>query len=312
MIPLVYLGIIFFIKFFRGSSWYFVGAAFFAGLTFQFETATALVIGSVLGILFFFKRNAWKEIKIIVVSILAFFTSFISFILFDIRHNFLMSRSVIQVFQYPSHGPEYLPLWIPRIKSHIDSLLGVFESVFINPHFELLQTLYLAIVLLALFMVFVKKNQSKYKKEILLYVFFPVFIFLFYILYPYPIYAEYVIGFTVTAIFLFVLLAHIVSQNILGKVLVVLFFLVSCLLAFDSIQKQYFTPYIYITMQAVDHIEISWQLLIGSLRMLIILRLVILYIPLRRLHMEWIILCGGVEVECIDINQKVRKLIPFI
>jgi hypothetical protein len=105
MVPLVFLLMFYFlIKYIRGDSNAYIFAVFFAGLSLQFETALPLIILPVTFASFFMNKKALKKPKVILLSIISFLLSIATFILFEVRHDFLMTRSLQTVFLGGQHG----------------------------------------------------------------------------------------------------------------------------------------------------------------------------------------------------------------
>ena len=219
--PLVFLGLFYFlIKYLRGDSKSFVFASFFAGLTLQFETALPLVLIPSMVIAFFLNKKAVKNFKIMILGIFAYILSVSSFILFDLRHQFLMTKAVLGAFGGGEKGKGYLVMK-DRIIEHFGSLLGSYKS-FLFSQDILLTILFGVIIVFAVFLIF--QNKEKIKKEFLFLLLFPALVYLFFIFYPYAIWPEYVFGLLIPVILAFYLALTLVWENTLGKVLVVLFF----------------------------------------------------------------------------------------
>lgn len=243
VVPLVFIGLFYFlVKYIRGDYSSFIFAAFFTGLVFQFESAIAIVLLPVVIATFFLKKNAIRNLKVIFLSLFAFIFSMATFILFDLRHQFLMLKSLLGLFNNNVHNNQYLE-WIPRIKSHWSSLMGVYKSVFLTSNF----ILYAIAVLILAYFLFIVVRDRLYKrvelKEIILLALFPLFIFIPYLIYPYTIYGEYVLGLTIPVVFAFCLIVKFVNKEIFGKVLVGTFIILSVYYAFLQIGNLYFKSY---------------------------------------------------------------------
>jgi len=243
LIPLVYLFIIYFmILYIRGNNRAFIFAVFFAGLTFQFETATALMLLPVLGVFYvvFGGISALKDYKIILLSLISFSLSVITFILFDLRHNFLMLRSLFSVFgQAPQDGYLVLP---ERFISHLSSLQSIFASGFIQSNILLLISS-IGIIGVFMYQLVKKKIEIDTLKEVFLFASIPFIFFGFYMLYAYPIYSEYVVGLTIPVLFLFSLMIYYTWKSYVGKIFATAFILITCLLALLMIKSQYIDAY---------------------------------------------------------------------
>ena len=244
-VPLVFLGLLYFlIKFLRGNSNSFIFAAFFAGLSLQFETALPLVLAPVLFIVFCLNGKSIKNIRLIFLSLISYVLCLSTFILFDLRHKFLMTSAVFNSFTGGHREKGYLDL-ASRIPAHFNSLLGTYRSVLFKEDFLL--TLLLSIIFILATVLIIKNKANPPAgggKEFIFLLLFPVLTFTFFIFYPYPIWPEYVLGLLVPVVVAFYLAITIVWKNIFGKALVILFLAITFFNVFVSIQNQYFQKYI--------------------------------------------------------------------
>jgi len=240
-VPLIFLGLFYFlIKFLRGNPNSFIFAAFFAGLSLQFETALPLVLIPTMVVIFLLNKTSIKNLKIILLSLISFVLSVSTFILFDLRNNFLMTTAVFKAFTGGEKGKGYLELG-DRIPAHFNSLLGTYKSILFKEDF-LLILLLVIIFIFAAFLVF--KDRTKYKKEFLFLLLFPVLIFGFFLFYSYPIWPEYVLGLLVPVALAFYLSIVTVWKTILGKILIILFFAITFFNVSIFIQNQYLQKYL--------------------------------------------------------------------
>ena len=241
MEPLVYLGLFYFIvKFLRGDLKSFIFVSFFTGFALQFETASSLVLIPSVILLLILNRAVLKNIKVMFLSLIAFMLSISTFILFDLRHKFLMLHAIIGAFSGGSKGKGYLELG-NRLIDHLNNLLGVYKDLLFKENFLLI--LFLAAILIFGLLLFLKSKKSKYKKEFFVLLFFPVLPFIFFMLYPYSVWPEYVFGLLIPAAIAFYLAIIIVWKNVFGKVLIVLFFALTFLNVFVFLQNQYLQKY---------------------------------------------------------------------
>jgi len=242
--PLVFLGLFYFlIKFLRGDKYFFIFAAFFAGLSLQFETALPLVLFPVLLIVYCLFAKSVKDIKLILLSLASYILSLATFILFDLRHKFLMTTAILSTFSGGQKGKGYLDL-AARISAHFNSLLGVYRSVLFKED-TLLTILLVIIFAYAIYLIIKNKINPTAggKKEFIFLLFFPIIAFCFFVFYPYPIWPEYVLGLLIPVALAFYLAIITVWENIVGKILVSLFFIITFLNVFTFIQNQYFQKY---------------------------------------------------------------------
>jgi hypothetical protein len=239
-VPLVFLGIFYFlIKFIRGDRNSFIYASFFAGLSLQFETALPLVLAPILFIVFCLFAKPIRNIKLILLSLISYFLSLSTFVLFDLRHKFLMATAVLNSFTGGQKEKGYLE-FIDRIPAHFNSLLGTYRSILFKEDF-LLALLLTIIFIFAIFIIL--RSKSKYRKEFLFLFLFPIIVFCFFVFYPYPIWPEYVLGLLIPVAFAFYLSIIIVWKNVFGKILVVAFFVLTFFNVTIFIQNNYFKNY---------------------------------------------------------------------
>ena len=239
--PLVYLAIFYFlVRFLRGDTKSFILAAFFTGLAFQFETASSLALLPTVFVMFFFGKKAYRNIKVILLSLVSFLLSLTSFILFDLRHKFLMTNSILGAFSGGAKGNGYMDL-STRIVSHFSGLVTAYQDPLFNQNI-LLVLLFAAIVIFALVLI-IKNKKYEYRKEFFLLLLFPAIFFAFFIFYAYPVWPEYVFGLLIPVTFAFGIAMREVWKNVFGKALVVLFFLVTILNVSVSLHNQYLVRY---------------------------------------------------------------------
>lgn len=239
--PLVYLALFYFlVRFLRGDTKSFIFAIFFTGLAFQFETASSIVLFPTVIVMFFFGKEAFRNLKVIFLSLISFAVSVTSFILFDLRHKFLMTHAILGAFSGGTKGKGYMDLNV-RIISHFSGLLRAYLDPLFNQNI-LLTLLFVAIIIFALALV-LKSKKDKYKKEFLLLLVFPAIFFGFFIFYAYPVWPEYVFGLLVPVALMFYLAMFTVWKNAFGKALVVLFFIVTFFSVSGYLSNQYLTRY---------------------------------------------------------------------
>lgn len=265
VLPLVYLGILYgCITFIRGKKSGFVIAIFFIGLALQFETASSLLLIALIPVWYFLCivlkhlfskgniivtttsdfREYWKDhIKIILLSSIVFCISIATFILFDIRHQFLMSKSFFQYLGVGERATGYLE-FSQRLLQHLQSFFGIYTSLLFDQQNLFLLLLFIVILAASWIVLSKRKDTFLQKREFLFYIFFPILLFMLFLFYPYPIYPEYVIGLTIPAIFLFVLAIQINLQTQIGKIFIFLFFLITFFSIGNTLTQLYGRPYI--------------------------------------------------------------------
>lgn len=202
-------------------------------LAFMFHFQTAL--GSVLFIatLFFFllfKREMFG--KYFLLGLLLSAVLFLPQIAFDVRHDFLMTKSVIRLFQGSEQGlfvgnenQGYLPL----LKTHADSLYYNFQTTFLRDGY--LERLPFAMLLLPVFMLLFEKKQSLLSKKehnfvVTMGKLVLIVSFLLLFLYPFPIRYWFLTGFQAIYIIIFGVLLGALWRKKIGKVVVLLIIIV--------------------------------------------------------------------------------------
>jgi len=240
-VPLVFLGLLYFlIKFIRGHQGSFIYVAFFTGLSLQFETALPLVLIPSVLVVFILNKIALKNIKVILLSFGSFLLSVSTFVLFDLRHKFLMTNSVLGAFSGGRKERGYLEIQ-DKIPAHIESLIGAYKSLLFKENIFLIVFLVIIFILAAFYIYRDKKN--KFRKEFFYLSLFPVLIFVFFIFYPYKIWPEYVFGLIVPVAFAFYISIFTIWKSRAGKIIIVLFFTFTFFQVLISINTQYFQRY---------------------------------------------------------------------
>lgn len=243
MVPLVFLPMFYFlIQYMRGHQNSYIFAIFFAGLSLQFETALPLILLPVVAVSFFLNRKAIRNYKLILFSFLSLLVSLATFILFDLKHSFLMTKSLLGLFTATEKEKGYLA-FPERLNSHFQSLVGVYETLLINKTL-LLECLLLLVVALFLFLVYKNKLFKKKEwKEFLYLVLFPGVIFSLYLFYGYPVFIEYVLGLTIPVALALTIAMQFLWRDKAGKVIVILFLAITLYEAGKIIYRDYATPY---------------------------------------------------------------------
>jgi hypothetical protein len=151
-----------------------------------------------------------------------------------------MTHAILGAFSGGEKGRAYLDLK-DRIMDHLTGLLRAYQ----DPLFSQSRWLALLLVVIIVFalMLFLRNKKSKYRKEFLLLLIFPAIFFGFFIFYAFPVWPEYVYGLLVPVTFMFYIAIVTVWKNVFGKVLVVLFFVLTFLSVAGFVQGQYLGKY---------------------------------------------------------------------
>jgi len=243
LMPLDFLLIIFFlIKYLRGRKNLFPFFVFFTGFTFQIEAALALVATPILIIYSLLVKKI--TLKPLILGIIAFILSVSTFIIFDLKHQFLMSKALLAIFKFHKHGAKdtsYLT-FIPRLLNHA----VIYKDVLLSFLFE--QNVFLIILATIMFLYFIyltfRKNLNyKFKKEYTFYFFLPLAIFIIYQLYPYKLYQPYVYGLVIPSCLFFASVAYQLLKDKIGRNLVFCFILVELIFISLFLISTYSKPY---------------------------------------------------------------------
>lgn len=218
------------------------------GLMFHFQIALAvfILLATIMYFLLFAKKALINKNSIIGIGLLLL--TFFPQILFDIRHDFLMSKSALSFIGGSERGlfvsgekSGYLEL----VRAHFDSLYGNFRSAFINDGFvKNIFSLFLVVILSSIPLVMRKTNVFlKKESEFILFILkLLLIIILLTFAYPFPLRYWFLTGFQSFYLILLGLLLSKFLVNRLGKVFIIL---ILAILTFYSLQKinlLYFNP----------------------------------------------------------------------
>jgi len=218
------------------------------GLMFHFQTALAvfILLASIIYVLIF-ERKIFLN-RNFAIGIGLFFLTFLPQILFDTRHDFLMTRSALSFFAGSERGlfvdgekSGYLGL----IKSHMDSLYGNFRSAFINDGFaKYISNLFVILILSSILLLKNKANVFlKKESEFILFVAkFLLIIILLTFAYPFPLRYWFLTGFQSFYLILLGLLLSKFLTDRLGRVFVILLFTILIFYSWQKIDLLYFNP----------------------------------------------------------------------
>lgn len=171
-------------------------AGLVSGLSMQFEAAFGILFFPFL-IVYSLIRKA--PIKKLLFSFLGFFVTLFPQAFFEIRHNFVMTRTFIHEVSGESQIlGEKLKFFETQI-SHIKSFLDYGNEIFTVPA----QVTLLLLILATVFLIFRFKSLSKLNKEYFLSsAIFIVFAFIFYSWYFHPLKGWYLLGIRIPYIFI--------------------------------------------------------------------------------------------------------------
>jgi len=166
------------------------------GLMFHFETAFGVMF--VFSLLVFFLTNNRKIffIKYGLIAVLLFGFTFFPQVLFDLRHDFLMTRSVLSVFSGENRGlfagNEKSTFFIQLFRN-VDVMIANFKSAF--PQINILPGLYTIFALLFFGYPFLRKLISDREKRLVDFGFKIIIpLWIFGLIYPFPLRSWFLVG----------------------------------------------------------------------------------------------------------------------
>ena len=218
------------------------------GLMFHFQTALAvfILLASVIYVLIFARKIVLN--RNFTIGIGLFLLMFLPQAVFDIRHDFLMSRSVLSLLTGSERGlfvggekSGYLGL----LGSHLDSLYGNFRSAFINDGLaKYLPNLFIAVILSSILLI-IGKTKVFLKKESEFVLFIAkllLIIILLTFVYPFPLRYWFLTGFQSFYLIILGLLLSKFLTNRLGVIFVALLFAILIFYSWQRINLLYFNP----------------------------------------------------------------------
>lgn len=205
--PMPYMTIFYFLSifnFFKNKT--LINAGFIgliSGLSMQVEAAFGVLFLPFFLIFGFFKKTGIKYLGAVSV---AFFLTLIPQILFELRHDFIMTKTFLGELSGKSQILGDKLTLDQTFLSHLNSF-----TQFSTGHFQIPQTLSIAILLIAVIFLSLKLKQNKLYEDVrivfLSSVFFVLFAFFFYMFYSHPLKGWYLLGLhipyiLITALFL--------------------------------------------------------------------------------------------------------------
>lgn len=229
VMPLIFLIYIFsIINVIRGKDVYLILSALTIGIGMHFESAfSAFLIP--LTVVALVVRRSRPTLKHGLISIGVLFLTVSNFLFFEIRHSFLMTNSVLKLFQ----GKVEEIQWYERygdLGFRVQDRAALFLQQFTEPLFQpntisslIVGCLLLATVAILLFRKKKGKTHIQCNKEFFLILLIPFLYYSVYVLYPMPLWGHYTLPLTITSALLLALALKHVSSFIVGRVFVVVF-----------------------------------------------------------------------------------------
>ncbi|MDQ3098775.1 MAG: hypothetical protein M3Q44_03445 [bacterium] len=254
VMPLLFLTYFYFIvRYLRGWKWGLVLAALSTGIGLHFEAAFAvfLVPLTVITIL------VWKRIpsiRIALGSLGALCLAVSNFIIFDLRHQFLLSQSLMKLLSGTVQGPEYAKKYeilSYRLVDRLDWLWRSFRIILWDYDSRLLQGILIGAFLLAGFYIYshwrLAGTISRQAKEIGYFLIFLVILMAMYVIYKGELHAHYVQSLSALTIILFAWCLAILTLRRAGMLLVASFLFVELYGGLHYIQATYIPMKPYLT-----------------------------------------------------------------
>lgn len=217
------------------------------GLMFHFQTALAVfILLATITYFLIFEKKLFLN-KSLLIGIGLFLLTFLPQLIFDIRHDFLMSKSALSLIGGSERGlfVDGEKSGYPRlIKGHFDSLYGNFRSSFINDGFaKYIPNLFIVTILLSILLLKKPNFFSKKESEFVLFIFkLLLIIFLLTFFYPFPLRYWFLTGFQSFYLIILGLLLTKFLTDRLGKVFMFLLFILLTFYSFQKINLLYFNP----------------------------------------------------------------------
>lgn len=217
------------------------------GLMFHFQTALGvfIFISSIVYILIF-NRKLIRE-KSFYLAFIFVLILFLPQIVFDFRHDFLMSKSVIKLFKGTDQGlfvggenNQYSNI----VSEHLSAFYLNFRSGFVHyGYFRLIPT---TLLVFLISWIFIRKKFNPYSQKesefvLVLYKIVGILVFLSFF-YPFPIRYWFLTGFQAFYIFLFGLLLSRLWLNKITKIFVIFYIISVSLFSFYRLYVLYIIP----------------------------------------------------------------------
>ncbi len=218
------------------------------GLMFHFQTALAVFILMSTAIYILIFERAVIQNKNFLIGAALFLLTFMPQILFDLRHDFLMSKSALSLLGGSERGlfvggekSSYLDL----MKSHTFSFYSNFRSAFTDDGvLKNISSLFIVLILSSILLM--KKKTNKILKNgsnlILLISKLLLIIFLLTFAYPFPLRFWFLTGFQSFYLIILGLLLSMLLTHRLGKAFVIFIFVVFTSYSWQRINSLYIHP----------------------------------------------------------------------
>lgn len=215
-------------------------------LMFHFETAMGVVIAiaSIIFSLIYLKK--WIISKENLYGILLSILFFSPQIIFDVRHNFLMTHSLLRVFQGSNQGlivrGEHLGI-LHTVPNNLQALLTNYLSSFVPlPGDRFVPFLLLVLVVCTFFVIKIGNRYLQQKDFIEKIGVVTCIIIILELFYPFPLRFWFITGFQIAYILLISVVLGIIANRIIGKLGIMLLFILFLYFSFPGVYKKYAHP----------------------------------------------------------------------
>lgn len=250
VMPLIYVFYLFsIITYIRGSNRSIILSWLFIGLGIHFESAFAIMLVPTTVFAVYY-RKIKPDARYIILSIVVFLVSISNFIFFDLRHGFLMTKSILSLLSGHTKTSMHQAAY-SSIFSHLTDRLewfsitlrsGLYTQNMINI------MLFISIVtggIIFSYQEWIKNHYRDKIREIMFMAISIVIVYVGYFLYPFPLQAHYVQSLTIPVIFSLAFCIEVLSTKIIGRVVVVFFVLGTLIPAMSTIITEYTSKTVY-------------------------------------------------------------------
>ncbi len=247
VMPLIFLVYIFsIILFLRGKANYFILAVIAIGIGIHFESAFSIFLIPLTLIILLYQKK-FPSLKILFISIGGFLLSVSTFIIFELRHQFLMTNAAMRLLHgevKPLKGYEQFSDIVFRMQDRFQHLIQYFFYILFEKN-QVAQIMIVVVLVFALTRILTKyKKTTKkdiHKSEYLFFLVLPLLYFGIYIFYPMPLWDHYLLPLVISSIFLFVLSIRMLVGGMYGKLLIGILLIIISLPVVGFLQQKYFT-----------------------------------------------------------------------
>jgi 4-amino-4-deoxy-L-arabinose transferase-like glycosyltransferase len=220
------------------KKYWWIIAVFLIGISLQLESASAVFYLLVLAVFAIWQRKKFPDAKTLLYSGLMFFVTLVPQILFNIRHdNLLVNNFIHEIFKKESFKLSFWQVFSERL----NYIWTVFHSKILPENMILV----IPFSLLSFYSIykFYKKNNIQIKL-LLIYLFVPIIGYFLFQGNQGNIYDYYMTGYYFPMVLLFSIGLGILWKKVLGKIAVIVFFII-----FASINFQMLTEYLGTDLQ---------------------------------------------------------------